>query len=149
MIRPSIECWLVRTAPDGPQVLLLHAPNAPGKHPPLWQPVSGGIEPGEDAATACCREVAEEAGLDVAPDALVCVIARILIDARPGLQLDKTVFAARAPDGPIRIDRREHDDHCWVDASAVGDRLHWDSHRTTWARVAPVIARMTGGASAA
>lgn len=149
VIRPSIECWLVRTTPDGAQVLLLHAPNVPGKHPPLWQPVSGGIEAGEDPATACCREVAEEAGLTVAPAALECVIERIMIDARPGLRLEKTVFAALAPDGPIRVDQREHDGHRWLAVSVVGDQLHWDSHRTTWARVAPVIEQMIGGAPAA
>jgi 8-oxo-dGTP pyrophosphatase MutT (NUDIX family) len=142
MIRPSIECWLVRRAPAGARVLLLHAPNAPGKHPPLWQPVSGGIEPGEDARAACRREVREEAGLDLPPDALVCVIDQITIDARPGLTLDKTVFAAIASDGEIRIDVREHDGHEWVPADAVTGRLLWVSHRTTWARVAPVIAQL-------
>jgi 8-oxo-dGTP pyrophosphatase MutT (NUDIX family) len=139
MIRPSIECWLVRRAPTGALVLLLHAPDAPGKHPPLWQPVSGGIEPGEDVRTACCREVREEAGLGVGPHELVCVIDQITIAARPGLTLDKTVFAAIAPDGEIQIDTREHDGHEWVPLEAVTERLHWDSHRTTWARVAPVI----------
>jgi 8-oxo-dGTP pyrophosphatase MutT (NUDIX family) len=142
MIRPSIECWLVRRAPTGAEVLLLHAPNAPGKHPPLWQPVSGGIEPGEDARAACRREVHEEAGLDLAADALVCVIDQITIAARPGLTLDKTVFAAIAPAGEIRIDVREHDGHEWVPVDAVAGRLLWDSHRTTWARVAPVIAQL-------
>ncbi len=144
MIRPSIECWLARRTPAGPVVLMLHAPNVPGKHPPLWQPVSGGIEPGESARAACRREVLEETGLDVAADALTCVIDQITIDARPGLTLDKTVFAAVAPDGDIRIDIREHDGHAWVAAGEVGGRLLWESHRTTWARVAPVIARLAG-----
>jgi len=142
MIRPSIECWLVRRTPGGAAVLLLHAPDAPGKHPPLWQPVSGGVEPGEDARTACRREVHEEAGLDLAPEDLVCVIDQITIAARPGLTLDKTVFAALAPAGGIRIDVREHDGHEWVPAGAVASRLLWDSHRTTWARVAPIIAQL-------
>lgn len=139
MIRPSIECWLARRTPHGTQILLLHAPDVPGKHPPLWQPVSGGIERGEDARTACCREVREEAGLDIAPAALVCVIEQITIAARPDLTLDKSVFAAIAPDGAIHIDVREHDGHEWVPLDAVAGRLHWDSHRATWARVAPVI----------
>ncbi len=142
MIRPSIECWLVR--PTGPEaeVLLLHAPDAPGKHPPLWQPVSGGIEPGEDAQTACCREIAEEAGLTIAPAGLVCVIDMVTIHARPGLTLHKTVFAAIAPEGRIRIDPREHDGHRWVGVADVAGHLHWDSHRTTWAQAAPAIAAM-------
>jgi len=148
MIRPSIECWLVRRSSAGAVVLLLHAPDAPGKHPPLWQPVSGGIEPGEDARAACCREVREEAGLRVNPHDLVCVIEQITIAARPGLTLDKSVFAAVAPDGEIHIDAREHDGHEWVALDAVTDRLHWDSHRTTWARVAPVIGDLGSGSPA-
>ena len=142
MIRPSIECWLVRPAASAAAVLLLHAPDAAGKHPPLWQPVSGGIEPGEDARAACCREIAEEAGLAVDPAALICVIEHVTIDARPGLTLDKTVFAAIAPPGQIRIDPREHDGHRWVGVADVVSCLHWDSHRATWAQAAPAIATM-------
>jgi 8-oxo-dGTP pyrophosphatase MutT (NUDIX family) len=142
MIRPSIECWLVRPTRSSADILLLHAPDAPGKHPPLWQPVSGGIEPDEDARTACCREVAEEAGLSIGPDALVCVIEQITVDARPGLTLDKTVFAAIAPPGEIRIDPGEHDAHRWVGIATVAGHLHWDSHRSTWSRAARVIASL-------
>src|ERR1700674_3748460 len=119
MIRPSIECLLMRRTVNGAMVLLLHAPDAPGKHPPLWQPVSGGIEPGEDARTACCREVHEEAGLRVDVRQLICVIDQITIAARPGLTLNKSVFAAMAPHGKIQIDVREHDSHEWVAADVV------------------------------
>jgi 8-oxo-dGTP pyrophosphatase MutT (NUDIX family) len=139
VIRPSIECWLVRHTPGGAVVLLLHAPEAPGKRPEIWQPVSGGIEPGEDARTACCREVAEETGLTVAPGDLVCVIDRITIDARPGLTLEKAVFVAHAPEGRIRVEPLEHDNHEWVVTDEVPPRLVWDSHRTTWAAVAAAI----------
>ncbi len=142
MIRPSIECWLVRPTGSGADILLLHAPEVPDKHPALWQPVSGGIEPGEDTRTACCREVAEEAGLAIEAAALVCVIDQITIHARPGLTLDKTVFASIAPPGEIRIDQREHDGHRWVEIAGVAGHLHWDSHRATWSRVAPAIATM-------
>ncbi len=123
-------------------VLLLHAPAAPGKRPELWQPVSGGIEPGEDGPRACCREVSEEAGLTVRPDDLICVVDQITVVARPELTLDKTVYVARAPEGPIRIDPREHDNHAWVATSEVATHLHWDSHRTTWEAVATTIARL-------
>lgn len=139
MIRLSIECWLVRHTAQGAQVLLLHAPEAPGRRPELWQPVSGGIERGEDARTACCREISEETGLSVLPADLVCVIDQVIIDARPGLTLDKAVFMTRAPRGSIRVDPREHDNHGWVAAEEVGTRLVWDSHRTTWAAVASAI----------
>jgi 8-oxo-dGTP pyrophosphatase MutT (NUDIX family) len=142
MIRPSVECWLVRAEPPGPRVLLLHAPAVTGKHPPLWQPVSGGIEPGEDATDACCREVAEESGLRIHPRTLVRVIDHITVHARSDLTLDKTVFAALAPEGEIRLDSREHDHYEWVGIAAVAERLHWDSHRTTWSRAETAITRL-------
>ncbi len=139
MIRPSIECWLVRHTPHGAVVLLLHAPEAPGRRPEIWQPVSGGIEPGEDARTACCREVSEETGLTAAPEDLVCVIDQITVEARPGLTLQKAVFLTHAPEGRIQLEPLEHDHHDWVTTAEVAPRLVWDSHRTTWAAVAVLI----------
>jgi len=70
---------------------------------------------------------------------LVCVIEHITIAARPGLTLEKAVFAAIAPEAPIAIDRREHDAYAWVGLDAVDARLVWDSHRTTWAAVSGMI----------
>ncbi|MCY3832391.1 MAG: NUDIX domain-containing protein [Chloroflexi bacterium] len=40
-----------------------------------WAPPSGGVEPGETVAECVIREVAEEAGLEVLPEAVVAVLS--------------------------------------------------------------------------
>jgi 8-oxo-dGTP pyrophosphatase MutT (NUDIX family) len=45
-----------------------HDPGNPADR--FWLTVGGGIEPGEDAATAAARELAEETGLQLSPDRL-------------------------------------------------------------------------------
>lgn len=147
MIRPSVECWLVRVVDGhGPCVLLLHAPERPGVRPALWQPVSGGVEPGEDAAAACLREVGEESGLALADAALVPVADGLALVVSPELTLLKTVYAAAAPDGEVRWDPAEHDGLAWVPVGEVDDRLVRDSHRATWAMAADVVAALTAPA---
>ncbi len=40
-----------------------------------WAPPSGGVEPGETIANAAIREVMEEAGLEILPEAIVAVLS--------------------------------------------------------------------------
>ncbi len=40
-----------------------------------WAPPSGGVEPGETVAECVAREVREEAGIEVAPEAIVAVLS--------------------------------------------------------------------------
>jgi len=46
------------------RVLLLHWRDPVDGHL-LWEPPGGGVEPGEDEATAACREVLEETGMSI------------------------------------------------------------------------------------
>jgi 8-oxo-dGTP pyrophosphatase MutT (NUDIX family) len=138
MIRPSVECWAVRREGDNLRVLLLHAPERPGRHPALWQPVSGGVEAGETPLQACLRELREETGLSVSPHAPVEVAAGIALVVSPEMTLLKTVYAAVVPGGPVVEDPEEHDGHEWLPPGRVHDRLWRASHRATWALAAPV-----------
>jgi 8-oxo-dGTP pyrophosphatase MutT (NUDIX family) len=124
-------------------VLLLHAPERPGVRPALRQPVSGGVEPGEDPAAACLREVAEESGLTLTDAALAPVADGLALVVSPELTLLKSVYAAMAPDGTVRCDPAEHDDFAWTPVGEVEDRLVRDSHRATWAMAADVVAALT------
>ncbi|TIC80227.1 NUDIX domain-containing protein [Nocardioides sp. GY 10127] len=53
--------------------VLLTRVSARGAHPGAWTLPGGGVEHGEDPASALVREVAEETGLEVAPSGLLIV----------------------------------------------------------------------------
>ena len=139
MLRPSVECWITRPVRDSPHVLLLHAPERPGVRPALWQPVSGGIEDGEDPIEACLREVREESGLDLPPEALATVVEDVTLVFNADRALRKFVYAAVAPPGRITLDLREHDAHQWMAADAVAAALTRESHRAMWELAEPIV----------
>ncbi|HLU65339.1 MAG TPA: NUDIX domain-containing protein [Kofleriaceae bacterium] len=82
MIAPVVAVGAIAFDEDG-RVLLIQRGRAPGAG--LWTVPGGRIEPGETAAAACAREVAEETGLEVEVVALAEVVERI----------------GRAPDGAL------------------------------------------------
>ena len=127
--RHSVECWMF--GEDG-RVLLLHVPPRDEVPAGFWQPVTGGIEPGETPQEAAAREVTEETGLAVPP----ARFARVRGDLRVTIDNDhdvlKTLFAVDLPAGDVRIDPDEHDDSRWLPADDVSRALHWQSNLWTW-----------------
>jgi len=59
---------------DAGRLLLVQRANEPGRG--LWSVPGGRVEPGEDDAAALVREMLEETGLQVTPDALVGRVQR-------------------------------------------------------------------------
>ena len=102
------------------QVLLIERANAPG----FWQSVTGSQEEGETLRQTAVREMKEETGLDVAPDALVDwgkqnefeIFQRWRNRYAPGVTHNtEHVFGLRVPEPvPVVLDPGEHVRYEWV-----------------------------------
>ena len=125
----SVECWVF--SPER-QVLLLQVGARPGKHEAFWQPVTGGIEQGEQAIGAALREIAEETQLRLREDDLSRVRTGFTVEISPELTISKTIYIARAPHTTVATNPEEHIAHRWLAAAEVPSTLYWASNRETW-----------------
>lgn len=137
-----IECWVHRRHPAaGLEILLLR--RAPTRiFPGFWQPVTGGIEPGERVPAAALREVREETGLgDDDLEAFYDLdFAVPFYDEGGDAVVMTAVFAVRArPEAAVRISD-EHDAMRWVPAAEVAASVVWPSYAESVRRVAEVLA---------
>lgn len=89
---PRVRCAGAVVHDAGGRLLLVRRANEPSRG--LWSLPGGRIEPGESAAAAAAREVAEETGLTVEVGALVCTA-----DLGPYVVED---FAATVTGGTLR-----------------------------------------------
>ena len=114
---------VVPVGADG-RVLLLRRAAARGG---FWQPVTGRLEAGETPEEAARRELREETGADVQPEALgyrhaFGIEPGLLAGAPAGvLVAEETAFAARLPAGFACRLSDEHEQHGWYPpAEAAG-----------------------------
>lgn len=129
-MKKSIECWIYDTTKQS--FLLLQCPEN-DRHKAYWQPVTGGIEAGEDRLTACVREIREETGA-----AFDKSMIRTLLDGfrvySNDKELHKTVFLLETPGMAVAVSD-EHIGYRWVRPDQVDDLLLWGSNRITFERV--------------
>jgi 8-oxo-dGTP pyrophosphatase MutT (NUDIX family) len=62
------------------RVLLMHAVDPSRPDEPYWMTPGGGLNPGEDAATAAARELYEETGLRIEPERLGKAVRQEIVD---------------------------------------------------------------------
>ena len=91
-----------------------HAPVDPDK----WSLVGGGVEPGETAASAAHRELAEETGIEC--DDLIALGSHVLPCAVHG-QDHVELFTARMPLTDADVDCREGRQIVFVEPGAIAD----------------------------
>ncbi|MFE4869499.1 NUDIX domain-containing protein [Streptomyces sp. NPDC056682] len=128
----SVECWIRDTARG---VLLLQVPARIGEHGAFWQPVTGGIEPGETPLEAVLRELHEETGLRATEHEPQEVARDIKAEIPPDLIVSKTLYTVTTHNLDVVTNPDEHQAHQWLPAAEVSDALLWDSNRETWALV--------------
>ncbi len=133
-IKRSIECWVLaeRLSLDA-SVLLLQA-EAKGECPAFWQPITGGIEPGETAEQACRREIWEETGSVVETSALVRLEQTFDVPIDVRLTVQKTLFVAAAGSRQVQISS-EHIGWQWVPFCEAKEMLYWPSNQETFAAI--------------
>ncbi len=134
VIKPSIECWLLAgtVGLDAPLLLLQVART--GEHPAYWQPVTGGVEPGETAEQACRREVWEETGIVVDAKRLVRLEPQFDVQIDEHLTVHKTLFIAATPNQQVQLSE-EHIGWQWVPFREANGLLYWPSNRETYTAI--------------
>ncbi|MBN6058064.1 NUDIX domain-containing protein, partial [Nonomuraea sp. RK-328] len=70
MIRVRPTARVILADPAGRALMFRFIPPDPWPREPAWHVPGGGIEPGESAVEAACREVHEETGIILTPQAL-------------------------------------------------------------------------------
>jgi lipoyl(octanoyl) transferase len=134
---------VVPVGADGRILLLRRTPERGG----FWQPVTGRIEPGEEAAAAAGRELREETGAEAAVAPLDYRHAFPLDPAlvppkRPGLRIcEETAFVARLPEGFRPRLSDEHVEWEWCTADEGVARLPYAGLRRA-VRLAATCASM-------
>jgi lipoyl(octanoyl) transferase len=90
-----------------------------------WNLVAGGVEPGEEAATAATRELEEETGLR----APVTELALELSYEKSGGTVRLEAFVAHAPPHWEPVLDAEHVSYRWCTAAAAVDLLAYEEPR--------------------
>ncbi|MGI8860993.1 MAG: NUDIX hydrolase [Rubrobacteraceae bacterium] len=126
---------LVDPAGDEPRALLLRR-----RKPPvgLWENPGGALEPGEDFVACARREVLEETGIAVEPEAAWWTRVEPWKAPQDPELYAGVGFMARAPTGEIRLEDAAHDDYLWATEEEWRSLLTWytgEDSDALWAAV--------------
>jgi len=115
--------------------------------PGVWQPVTGGIEPGEVAWRAAAREVLEETGLRPLRWWALEHLTVYYEPARDAVHVVPLFAAEVAATDTVRLSH-EHDAYAFLAAASAARRVLWESQRRALAAVRAEVIAHAGEASA-
>lgn len=124
----KVQVWIYRAnpyAPGGePLVLLLRLREERGGY---WQPVTGGVEPGETLDLAAAREAEEETGLVFRGGPRDLHVSFTYENDRG--RFEEHGFGLEALTDLVALDPSEHVEYQWVGLSEAASLVHHDSNR--------------------
>lgn len=103
-----------------------------------WQPISGGLEPGETAWQAALREMQEETGLVPREFYRLSTLTRFYRPDNDSLNTAPMFCALVAGDAEVRLNP-EHSDFAWVAVEQAQTHLMWPSDQQALAETRTVI----------
>lgn len=133
LVREKVQVWVIAEEKiDQRLVLLLKTIPSRGG---FWQPVTGGVEPGETPFQAALREATEETGFSfrgVVPTGYdFSFESQFNLQASGAKSCHETVYAALSIQGalPPRLDPKEHDDFKWCGLKEARSLLKFQENR--------------------
>lgn len=122
-VKNQVEVWVYRYEQGRPIFLILKRMPERGD---FWQPITGGIEPGETPMEAAQRELFEETGISspLYMFDLNCTFC-FLWDNR---LYTEHVFGVEAPSEKVILSP-EHYDFRWADLETASALLRWEANR--------------------
>lgn len=132
-VKEQVEVWAYSLTSEEPEYLaLLRSHECDG----FWQPVTGGVEPGEKPSEAARRELMEETGIrPLKLFSLNCDYCFIWKEKR----YNEYVFAAEAPTRDVRLSH-EHTQYRWADKNEASLMLRWNANRLTLRQLDDLLA---------
>jgi 8-oxo-dGTP pyrophosphatase MutT (NUDIX family) len=141
--RPDlVECWIFRVTGTGAVEYLLIQRAADRIYPGLWQPVTGGLGPGERIPLAALREAAEETGLGSGDIEAFFDLDQVgtFYAEDPDAVVTSVIFAIRVPAAWEPRLSSEHVGFAWVGQAEAEERSIWPPYRNSLALIERLVA---------